>query len=110
MRACSKNTSEIALEMAAEIANDWNFPGLQVVACARNSGLQIEIKMTFDEFLFMLEVAPQYPIKGLEAGSNIRFHHAVLATQALDGGISSSDTMTRSLTPQHHSLTPIPRI
>ncbi|KAG2742188.1 hypothetical protein P692DRAFT_20227690 [Suillus brevipes Sb2] len=33
MPACSKNTSEIALEIAAEIANDCNFPGLQVVAC-----------------------------------------------------------------------------
>ncbi|KIK42349.1 hypothetical protein CY34DRAFT_151643 [Suillus luteus UH-Slu-Lm8-n1] len=50
----------------------------------------------------MLEVAPQYslhPIKGLDARSNIRFHHAVLATQALDGGISSTDTATKSLTP-----------
>ncbi|KAG1767905.1 hypothetical protein EDD22DRAFT_873597, partial [Suillus occidentalis] len=32
-------------------------------------------------------------IKGLEAGSNIRFYRAVLAPQALDGGISSMDTM-----------------
>ncbi|KAG1722254.1 hypothetical protein EDD22DRAFT_507307 [Suillus occidentalis] len=59
-------------------------------------------KMTFDDFLLMLEVAPQYslrPIKGLETRSNIRFHHAVLATQALDGGISSTDTATKSLTP-----------
>jgi hypothetical protein len=58
--------------------------------------------MIFDDFLFMLDVAPQYslhPIKGLEAGSNIRFHHAVLATQALNSGISSMDTMARSLTP-----------
>ncbi|KAG1742069.1 hypothetical protein EDD22DRAFT_306684 [Suillus occidentalis] len=37
--------------------------------------------------------------RGLEARSNIRFHHALLATQALDGGISSTDTATKSLTP-----------
>jgi hypothetical protein len=31
--------------------------------------------------------------------SNIRFHHAVLATLALDGGISSTDTASISLSP-----------
>ncbi|KAG1760817.1 hypothetical protein EDD22DRAFT_988384 [Suillus occidentalis] len=41
----------------------------------------------------------RWKIKSLEARSNIRFHHAVLATQALDGGISSTDTATKSLTP-----------
>ncbi|KAG2751623.1 hypothetical protein P692DRAFT_20358411 [Suillus brevipes Sb2] len=55
MQAWSKNTSEIALEIAAEISNDWNFPGLQVVAC-----VILVCKFYFDNFLFMLEVAPQY--------------------------------------------------
>jgi hypothetical protein len=100
MQACSKNTSEIALEIAAEIANDWNFPGLQVVACAPNSGLQIKIKMIFDDFLFMFEVAPQYSqSRVLRRGSNVRSIMPILAIQALDGGISSKDTVTRSLTP-----------
>ncbi|KAG1754696.1 hypothetical protein EDD22DRAFT_972435 [Suillus occidentalis] len=40
-----------------------------------------------------------YTIKGLEARSNIRFHRALLATQALNGGISSTDTATKSLSP-----------
>jgi hypothetical protein len=62
----------------------------------RNAGLQIKIRIYFDDFLFMLEVAQQYWLKGPEAGSNICFYHAVLATQALDGGISSLGTMTRS--------------
>jgi hypothetical protein len=76
MQDCSQNTSEIALEITAEIANDWNFPSLQVVACARNSGLQTKIKMTFDDFLFMLEVAPQYSLHPIspKAGSSVRLH------------------------------------
>jgi hypothetical protein len=44
----------------------------------RNTGLQIKIKIYFDDFLFMLDVL-QYlllPIKGLEARSNIYIHHA----------------------------------
>jgi hypothetical protein len=75
MQDC-KNTSKIALEIAAEIANDGNFPGLQVVACARNSGLQIKIKIIFDDFLFMLDVAPQYPLHPIspKAGSSIHLH------------------------------------
>ncbi|KAG2744687.1 hypothetical protein P692DRAFT_20837303 [Suillus brevipes Sb2] len=53
-------------------------------------------------FIFLLDVAPQYllhPISGLEAGSNFVSIMPILAIQALDGGISSTDTVTRSLTP-----------
>jgi hypothetical protein len=44
-----------------------------------DTGLQLKIRIYFDGFLFMLDVAPQYslhPIKGLEAESDIHLHHA----------------------------------
>jgi hypothetical protein len=53
MQACSKDTSKIALEMAAEIAKDWNFPGLHVVACVILVCKFFNIKIYFDDFLFM---------------------------------------------------------
>jgi hypothetical protein len=34
IHACSKNTSTSRWKSAASIANDWNFPDVQAVACA----------------------------------------------------------------------------
>ncbi|KAG1764307.1 hypothetical protein EDD22DRAFT_968968 [Suillus occidentalis] len=55
--------------------------------------------MAWANLLLKEFITPEINATGLEARSNIRFHHALLATQALDGGISSTDTAIKSLTP-----------
>jgi len=79
----------------------------------RNTGWQIEIEVCFDGLLLLLDVAPQYLLKGIEARSNIHFIMPILVTEAPDGGISSTDTVTRSLTsptPSHPSIDYDPRL
>ncbi|KAG2739402.1 hypothetical protein P692DRAFT_20365360 [Suillus brevipes Sb2] len=67
MQACSKNTSEIALEIAAEIANDWNFPS-QVVACViLVCKLKLKFTLMTSSSCLRLHRNTNFPIKGLEA-------------------------------------------
>ncbi|KAG2739236.1 hypothetical protein P692DRAFT_20841415 [Suillus brevipes Sb2] len=71
-------------------------PRACTASCRRR---QLRLTLSWcSRFLLLLDVALQYLLR-LEAGSNIYFHNADLAIQALDGGISSTDTVTRSLTP-----------
>jgi hypothetical protein len=60
---------------------------------------KLKSKFNLTHCFLLLDVTPQYslhPIKGFEARSNIHLITPILVIQALDGGISSTDT--RSLT------------
>ncbi|KIK42776.1 hypothetical protein CY34DRAFT_752330 [Suillus luteus UH-Slu-Lm8-n1] len=102
VHACSKNTSTSRWKSAASIANDWNFPGVQVVACViLVCKLKLKFTLMTSSSCSRLHRNTDFTQSRVlrRDRSNICFHRAVLATQALVGGISSTDTMTRSLTP-----------
>jgi hypothetical protein len=114
-----KNTLKIALEISCQ-----HRQRLTLSWCSsnrvRNNGLQIEIKSTLIQcrasstFCLMLHCSTHstQSTVGLRQDQTSICIIPSLAIQALDGGISSTDTVTRSLYISNipHTLTPIPRI